>query len=368
VGCTGEVAIARSSLGFPSWVVAAVCLALGGCQASASSPPEASPVAQAGAAPSCLAHTEPILAHVGRLGEGKLVALDPRASASVALDRGDFVYGSTWAPDGRSIAFRRRQGNVAGDTLAATELGLFSPDVVGEEVVLVVDSAPPLNGLTQRYPDGPSWSPDGQQLAFASQRESDHYRIWVLARSGGQARLLLPELDGVPHFYPRWSPRDPTRLAYIAESAGVADLWVVDLASRERQRLTSSEMEKLESPRWSPDGERLAFSALPLDRPAEQGERYDIYVLDLASAKRERITVNAGSNVDPAWSPDGSSLLVSSTRESDLTGPVQRLDLWRVWLDDNRLPEPLTPGIRGTSTTGTDWYPLAECGSAGGER
>src|SRR4051812_2311816 len=105
---------------------AAVSVTLEGCEALASSPPEVEGLATArpdAAAAPCLAQTHPILAHVGRLGERKLVALDPTGSAAISLDRGDFVYGSTWAPDGRSVAFRRRPASAAFDALAATELG-----------------------------------------------------------------------------------------------------------------------------------------------------------------------------------------------------------------------------------------------------
>jgi Tol biopolymer transport system component len=308
-----------------------------------------------------------MLAHVGVLGTQQLVALDLTGSA-IQLNRGNFVYGSTWSPDGRTIAFRRRSRSVSepseGDqtTLAATELDLFSPDVPGEEVVLLVDDVPATDSVTRRYPDGPSWSPDGSQLLFAAQRDSDHYRIWVMARSGGQARPLLPELEQVTHFYPRWSPVDPARVAYVTDSAEGQDLWVVDLASGERERLTSGELERLESPRWSPDGKRLAFAAEPRATATDPAPSYDIYVLDPATRERQRITANAGNNFEPAWSPDGASLLIISSRASSAApGEIQTLDLWRVWLAPGLAAQRLSRGARGANTTGPDWYPSVDC-------
>jgi len=284
--------------------------------------------------------------------------MDPNGSQSITIGRGSFTYGSTWSPDGRSIAFRRRP--VTDLASVPTELGLLAPDEPGNEVVLLIDSEPVHDGINRRAPDGPTWSPDGRELAFASRREADYYRIWVMARSGGQARLLLPELEDVPHFHPRWSPGDSTRLAYIAEIDGVQDLWIVDLGSGEQQRLTFGQMDKLESPRWSPDGERLAFSALPRDSLDELGSQFDIYVVDLASAELQRITRDTGTNVDPAWAPDGSSLLVSSTRDAEVAGPFRTLNLWRVWLDASRAPQRLTRA--SSSSTGADWYRFSDCG------
>jgi Tol biopolymer transport system component len=185
-----------------------------------------------------------------------------------------------------------------------------------------------------------------------------------MARSGGQAQLLLPELEQVIQLYPRWSPRDAERVAYVAESAGLVDLWLADLASGRRERLTAGEMAALESPRWSPDGTRLAFSALPRDRPPEQAN-YDIYALDLSTGERRQITENAGDNFDPAWSPDGTSLLVSSTREIRDAPAALSADLWRTWLDGERAPERLLGGARGASTLEADWYGFADCDSSG---
>ena len=162
-------------------VVAAGWLTLEGCEGLASSPPEAAQPARNPASDSpCLAQTHPLLAHTGVLGSQQLVALDS-SGAAVQLDRGSFVYGSTWSPDGRTIAFRRRSTSALvpgergrGTALTATELDLFSPDVAGEEVVLLVDEAPALDSVTRRYPDGPICSPDGRQLVFATLRGYDH--------------------------------------------------------------------------------------------------------------------------------------------------------------------------------------------------
>jgi Tol biopolymer transport system component len=294
-----------------------------------------------------------------------MIALNPTGEESRSLGSGPFVYGSAWAPDGRSIAFRRRVISLS-EMVVPSELGLLAPgdeDAAGEEVVLTVESTLSVE-ITKGHVDTPSWSPDGRQLAFASPRDSDHHRIWVIARSGGQSRLLLPELDAVPHFYASWSPRDAERLAYVAEGPVTPDLWVVDLGSGEHLNLTAGAMEKVESPSWSPDGEHIAFSALARDRPVEKGDGRDIYIIDLVSTELRQVTADEYENIEPAWSPDGSSLLISSSRAATPAGPLLPLNLWLFTLDASRAPVQLTD-TRST-TAGTDWYRFATCGASGG--
>jgi Tol biopolymer transport system component len=286
-----------------------------------------------------------------------LVVMDTNAAQSTLLGRGSFTYGSSWSPDGRLIAFRRRP--LESMMAVPIELGLLAPDDGESEAVLLVELARRYDGISERAPDGPTWSPDGSELAFASERDADHSRIWVTSRSGGRARLLFPELEGVTQLHARWSPLDRDRLAYIGEIGGVQDLWLADLGSGQHQRLTQGELERLESPRWSADGERLAFAALPRERPSASDDRYEIYVLDLASGSLQRVTDDDAIDVDPAWAPDGGSLLISSTRETVSAGAFSALNLWRVWLDGSQPPLQLTRA--GSSSMGADWYPFADC-------
>lgn len=330
-----------------------------GCQPVATSPPERLQPSRADAAivSPCLAQTHPILTHTSTAPRSRLIALTVTGGGSLPLGTGSFIYGSTWAPDGRSIAFRRREISVF-EGAVATELALFAPDA-GEEVVLTLDSSP-ATGTVESYPDEPTWSPDGRELAFASRQGSEHYRIWAIARTGGRSRLLLPVLEAVPHSYPSWSPK-AERLAYVAEGAVTPDLWVVDLATGAPQNLTAGAMESVTSPAWSPDGERIAFSALARVRPEEQGNLPDIFIIDVASTELWQVTTGGYGNIEPAWSPDGSRLLVSSTRPSTAEGPRQPFNLWLLTLDGSRAPEQLTDS-RAT-TSGTDWYRFETCDS-----
>src|SRR5216684_2091076 len=101
-----------------------------------------------------------------------------------------------------------------------------------------------------------------------------------------------------------------TRIAYISREVArpgfVYKLQVSDSDGyNERTILSSSE--PLMSPAWSPDGTRLA---LVLSREGNP----EIYVLNLADQKLQRLTQNPAIDTEPAWSPDGREIIFTSDR------------------------------------------------------
>lgn len=102
-----------------------------------------------------------------------------------------------------------------------------------------------------------------------------------------------------------------TRIAYVT-SQGVGDdmqfaLYVADADGRNSQQILSSD-EPILSPAWSPDGTKLAYVSFETERPA-------IYIQDLATSQRARMTSFRGINSAPAWSPDGRQLAMSLSKD-----------------------------------------------------
>jgi TolB protein len=87
-----------------------------------------------------------------------------------------------------------------------------------------------------------------------------------------------------------------------------------------------------ESPRWSP-------TARARLRVEPRRNNYDLYVMDANGGNVVRVTDHPANDHDPAWMPDGQSLIFSSERDS-------RGDLYRVWLGDRRV-ERLTRNFVG---------------------
>mgnify|MGYP001197125963 FL=1 len=87
---------------------------------------------------------------------------------------------------------------------------------------------------------------------------------------------------------------------------------VLHLYDLEREELVNTyrfpRLVALYSPTWSPDGTRLAFSAI------DEGGWIDLYVLELDTERLERLTRDLYDDRDPAWSPDGRYLVFASDR------------------------------------------------------
>jgi dipeptidyl aminopeptidase/acylaminoacyl peptidase len=107
----------------------------------------------------------------------------------------------------------------------------------------------------------PQISPDGKTIAYVRRSNdimSDKARstIWVVDVSSGQQRPLLAGLGS--YFSPRWSP-DGARLAYVAADGASPQLYVRWMASGESARITGLPNSP-SSIEWSPDGRRIAYS------------------------------------------------------------------------------------------------------------
>jgi Tol biopolymer transport system component len=344
-----------------------VLAALLGCEPSAPSPFE-EPPRPASVREACAAAEYPIVFSSERTPTFRsvLFLLAPGGAEYLQLAPPPRSDSPVWSPDGQVIAYRQRVAPTDGDPLGgSSEVALFS--IAGEtQVTLVSDQGPKPDLVQSGIVDAPSFSADGQTLAFASER-AGRWALWGVSPTGGLLRELLPGFAG-PQHSPTWSPRLPTELAFVALTEERQDLWRVDLsrpAAAENLTLEIPEerLRNPRSPRWSPDGTALAFVADD-GAPSELGGGDpEVYVLELATGALQRLTDNPGLDLSPAWSPDGSQLVISSNRvRTDAPGslPYGYLDLWLVSLDDPATPVQLTDeqGVNAQA----DWFRGTTCG------
>jgi len=134
-------------------------------------------------------------------------------------------------------------------------------------------------------------------------RNNRRYQLLVADSDGFGSRTVLSSRS--PIMSPDWSP-DGRKLSYVSFEAKKPQIFVQDLASGKRRKLTS--FPGLNSaPAYSPDGRKLAITLSKDGNP-------EIYVLDIASSRLRRITVNGAIDTEPDWSPDGQSLVFTSNR------------------------------------------------------
>jgi TolB protein len=100
-----------------------------------------------------------------------------------------------------------------------------------------------------------------------------------------------------------------TRIAFVKKSGNTSDLFTINFDGSDLLRITNYGTLTL-SPRWSPDGRRLAFTCFKDGNP-------DVYVRDLTGGSTEKIVSYPGLNLPGSWSRDGSRLLVTLSRDGN---------------------------------------------------
>ena len=212
----------------------------------------------------------------------------------------------------------------------------------------------------------PALSPRGDLLAFVSTRGS-FFDVYLASVSEGTVlkklingqdnsdfeslRILTPGLS--------WSP-DGRQIAIAVKSKHTEAIAVVDVASGEVQHYRTPDVDQIFSVAWNPRGHQIAFSGT-------QNGRSDIYLLDIGTSNLVRLTDDPYSDHEPAWRPDGRTIVFHSDRGDQVHTSAgrysnafdhdfSRYDLYMIDVDAN---DPEASGGIQRLTRGDRWDNLS---------
>jgi serine/threonine protein kinase/Tol biopolymer transport system component len=186
----------------------------------------------------------------------------------------------------------------------------------------------------------PAFSPDGQTIAFRSEREGGG--IFLMGATGESVRRLAPF-----GYNPAWSPNgkevlmatEPVSDPRVRRAA--SQVWRVEVATGAR-RLIRVQGDAVQ-PSWSPHGWRIAYWGLP-----PNSSKRVIWTVPAQGGEAVPVLDDEFLNWSPVWSPDGQYLYLASNRSGSM-------NLWRVPIDESsgRVRGPLEP-----VTTSSEWSGL----------
>lgn len=247
----------------------------------------------------------------------------PGAPASGSPSDGRILYSARDLGDNRWRVFAQPVGSSASPTMLiedATQPAMrndgqrlayrnMQSDAIG------INSFDPPTGLRLRFTQFgedslPSWSADGNRVAFASNREGDRlwriYTVWA-EENGATQSFSFGES-------PEWHP-SADRMVFRGcdEQGNGCGLWTMNGNGGERTQVTNVPADT--HPTWSPDGRYILFTS-----NARHGN-WDIYRVSAADGSVVRLTEHGANDVLPTASPDGNWVAFLSTRSGQ----------WELW-------------------------------------
>ena len=154
--------------------------------------------------------------------------------------------------------------------------------------------------------DTPAWSPDGKQIAFTWNTDGNP-EIYVMRVDDLLPRRVTknPDIDRDPV----WVAND--RIAFITQHAAMWGIALIQPDGNERLDLTSDLNEKRDLA-ISPAAPLLAFAM-------RVGNNWDIHTLSINGSYRRQLTTAPGEDRFPTWSPDGTQIVFTSTRDRSVS-------------------------------------------------
>ena len=157
----------------------------------------------------------------------------------------------------------------------------------------------------------PAWRPGRNELAVTLTKDGGQ-DIYLVSPNGQVLQKLGVGSGSSISVSPDWSP-DGKKFAYVSNEPGNPQIYIFDLTTGQKKRLTFSGKYNT-SPAWSPKGDWIAYAA-------GEGGEFNIHIIKPDGSDDHTLT-SGGRNEGPCWSPDGRMIAYSSTKQG---GPAIRI-------------------------------------------
>jgi Tol biopolymer transport system component len=212
---------------------------------------------------------QPLTGRIAFVRNGDIYVMNADDSQQRRLTTHGTAAAPSWSPDGQRLAF----WGPGGVNILA---------VAGDQPARVI-----FNGSSLAQ-DAPRWSPDGQRVVV------DSFDDIHVVNVDGSGALNVTNSPNAREWVARWSP---TGRRIVFQSDGDCKICLVNADGSGLTVLSRRGSDA--SPNWSPDGERIAFISI------RNGYDYDIYLINADGTGEVDLTDVRGEEVNPSWSPDG---------------------------------------------------------------
>ncbi len=182
-----------------------------------------------------------------------------------------------WSPDGKQIAFHSdRKSGIEIYTINADRSGLTRfTKTIGKNAL-------------------PAWSPDGKHMAYTGNR----YLGWNVYVTDLDKTSDNRITDGHGACRPDWSP-EGNAIAYVSQKAdGKGDIWTMKPDGAEKTQLTFDDVNYDYYPAWSPDGKYLTYAKTS----HKETGNWELYIMTSDGQQHVRLTNHPARDKFPDWS------------------------------------------------------------------
>lgn len=220
------------------------------------------------------------------------------------------------APQTPKIVFSLIDGD------ANSEIYLMNPD--GTEQVRLTHN--------QAFDVSSVWSPTGDQILFASNRDGIR-DLYLMDADGKNVKRVFGKSEDRRH--PTWSP-DGKQIAYTRREQGKRFIYISPIDGKKEERVAIGAL-----PTWSPDGTEIAFLTGP-------PERRQISLLNVSTLKQKVIFPKPAKPswlTSPVWSPSGDKLAFAWLHKMPLGQFADTETIYIINRDGTDLQQVLPEGV-----------------------